>query len=52
MPSDGDHLGAAPTSTFLLLSPAAADTRPADDLTFKGVTKMSAKTNGTNHRNY
>jgi len=49
MPSDGDHLGAAPTSTFLLLSPVSADTRPADDLTFKEVTKMSAKTNGTNH---
>jgi hypothetical protein len=49
MPSDGDHLGAAPTSTFLLLSPVAEDTAPADDLTFKQVTKMSAKTVGGNH---
>jgi|RhiMetdeSRZDD1v2_1073273.scaffolds.fasta_scaffold83320_5 hypothetical protein len=49
MPSDGDHLGAAPTSTFLLLSPVAMDTRPVDDLTFKEVTKMSARTNGSNH---
>jgi hypothetical protein len=49
MPNDGDHLGAAPTSTFLLLSPAALDVRAADDLTFKELTKMSARTNGTNH---
>lgn len=49
IPNDGDHLGAAPTSTFLLLSPAALDSRAADDLTFKELTKMSARTNGSNH---
>lgn len=49
MPSDGDHLGAAPTSTFLLLSPVALDIKPVDDLTFKEVTRMSARTNGSNH---
>jgi hypothetical protein len=49
MPSDGDHLGAAPSNTFLLLSPVAEDTEAGDDLTFKEVTKMSAKTTGTNH---
>jgi hypothetical protein len=49
MPGDGDHLGAAPTTTFLLLSPVAEDTAPADDLTFNQVTKMSAKTVGGSH---
>jgi hypothetical protein len=49
MPDNGDHLGAAPTKTFLLLSPVAEDTAAADDLTFEQVTKMSARTNGSNH---
>jgi hypothetical protein len=49
IPEDGDHLGAAPTPTFLLLVPAEDDAEPGDDLTFKEVTKLSAKTAGTNH---
>jgi hypothetical protein len=49
IPEDGDHLGASPTPTFLLLIPPGEEAEPADDLTFKEVTKMSAKTSGTNH---
>ena len=49
MPEDGDHLGASPTPAFLLLTPAEDDAEPGDDLTFKEVTKLSAKTAGTNH---
>ena len=49
IPEDGDHLGAAPTSTFVLLIPTADDAKPGDGLTFKEVTKLSARTSGTNH---
>jgi hypothetical protein len=49
IPEDGDHLGASPTPTFVLLIPVAEDAEPGDDLTFKEVTKLSAKTSGTNH---
>jgi hypothetical protein len=49
MPEDGDHLGASPTPTFALLIPIANDDNPAEDLTFKVVARMSAKTSGTNH---
>jgi hypothetical protein len=49
IPEDGDHLGASPTPTFLLLIRPDEEAEPADDLTFKEVTKMSAKTSGTNH---
>lgn len=49
IPEDGNHMGASPTPTFVLLIPVADDAEPGDDLTFKEVTKMSAKTSGTNH---
>jgi hypothetical protein len=49
IPEDGDHLGASPTPTFALLIPIANDTDAAEDLTFKEVTRMSAKGSGTNH---
>jgi hypothetical protein len=49
IPEDGDHMGASPTPTFVLLIPPGEEAEPADDLTFKEVTKMSAKTSGTNH---
>jgi len=49
IPEDGDHLGASPTPTFVLLIPPGEEAEPADDLTFKEVTKMSAKASGTNH---
>jgi hypothetical protein len=49
IPEDGDHMGASPTPAFLLLIPIAEDAEPGDDLTFKEVARMSAKTSGTNH---
>lgn len=49
IPEDGDHLGASPTPTFALLIPIANDDSAAENLTFKQVAKMSAKTSGTNH---
>jgi hypothetical protein len=49
IPEDGDHLGASPTPTFALLVPIANDADAAEDLTFKAVTRMSAKASGTNH---
>jgi hypothetical protein len=49
IPEDGDHLGASPTPTFVLLIPVAEDAEPGDNLTFRKVTRLSAKTSGTNH---
>jgi hypothetical protein len=49
MPSDGNHLGAAPTTDFLLLAPLAEDTDPAADYSFEKLTKLSARASGTNH---
>ena len=49
MPSDGNHLGAAPTTDFLLLSPLADDTDAAAQPDSAALTKMSAKTVGLNH---
>jgi hypothetical protein len=49
IPEDGDHMGASPTTTFLLLTPAVDDAEPGDELTFKEVTTMSKKAAGTNH---
>jgi hypothetical protein len=49
IPEDGDHLGASPTPTFVLLIPVAEDAEPGDNLTFRKVTRLSAKASGTNH---
>ena len=49
IPEDGDHLGASPTPTFVLLISVAEDAEPGDNLTFRRVTRLSAKTSGTNH---
>ncbi len=49
MPSDGNHLGVAPTTDFLLLAPLADDTDAAALPEFTALTKMSAKTIGANH---
>lgn len=49
IPEDGDHMGASPTPGFLLLIPTEEDSGPGDGMTFKEVTKLSAKTSGTNH---
>jgi hypothetical protein len=49
MPSDGNHMGAAPTPDFLLLVPLADDADPVAQPDFKALAKMSARTIGTNH---
>jgi len=49
MPSDGNHMGASPTSDFLLLTPLAEDKDAAALPDFTVLTKMSAKTVGGNH---
>jgi hypothetical protein len=49
MPSDGNHLGAAPTTDFLLLTPVADDTDASALPDLPALVKMSARTIGTNH---
>jgi len=44
-PMDGDHMGTAPYSEFLLLSPAAEDKTP-DTMEAKKLQEMSGKTTG------
>ena len=49
MPGDGNHMGVAPTTDFLLLTPLADDTDAAALPEFTALTKMSARTIGANH---
>jgi hypothetical protein len=49
MPSDGNHLGAAPNRDFLLAIPAASDTDPSAAFKFQELVTMSARTTGTKH---
>jgi hypothetical protein len=49
MPGDGNHLGAAPTTDFLMLSPLADDADPAAQPDFAALMKTSAKAAGLNH---
>ena len=44
-PMDGDHMGTAPYSEFVLLSPAAEDKKP-DPIEAKKLQEMSGKTTG------
>jgi hypothetical protein len=44
-PQDGDHMGTAPFSEFLLLSPAAEDKKP-DTMEPKALQELSGKTTG------
>jgi hypothetical protein len=47
---DGNHLGAAPILDFVLLVPAAEDTKDADAvMTTEEVVALSRKASGTNH---
>ena len=48
-PIDGNHMGISPNRDFLLLTPVSADTDPNAKFTFVELTKMSMRTNGTNH---
>ncbi len=48
-PIDGNHMGISPNRDFLLLTPVSVDADPNARFTFVELTKMSTKTNGTNH---
>ena len=48
-PTDGNHMGISPYRDFLLLVPVSLDQNPDAAYKFEELTKMSAKTNGSNH---
>jgi len=47
-PEDGDHMGAAPSRDFVLLTPAAADTEAAVNYSFDDLVELSYKV-GNSH---
>ncbi len=49
LPSDGNHMGAAPTSDFLLMIPVAEDRNATAIPAPHELTSMSSKASGTNH---
>ncbi len=49
LPSDGNHMGAAPNPDFFLLVPADADPGTTTKLAYAGLVKLSAKASGTAH---
>jgi hypothetical protein len=49
IPSDGNHLGAAPNRDFLLLVPAASDADPNAVFKFPDLVELSRKATGTKH---
>ena len=49
MPNDGNHLGAAPSRDFLLVTPIAQDTNPAATFTTEELIAMSKKSMSVNH---
>jgi len=49
MPSNGDHLGAAPQRDFAALVPAADDKDPTTTPDLEATVKMSTKASGTAH---
>jgi hypothetical protein len=49
MPSDGNHLGAAPNRDFLMLIPAASDADPNAVFKFQELVDLSRKATGTRH---
>jgi hypothetical protein len=49
MPSDGNHLGAAPNRDFLLLLLAASDADPNAVFKFEDLVELSRKATGTRH---
>lgn len=48
-PSDGDHLGTAPTVDFVLLIPTGADTDPAASYNFDQMVGLSRQVTGKKH---
>jgi hypothetical protein len=49
LPQDGNHLGVAPNTDFLLAIPVASDPDPAQSYLYKKLVALSAKSTGTNH---
>lgn len=49
IPQDGNHLGAAPESNFLLLCPANADRDLEASFNFDSLVELSRQASGTNH---
>ena len=49
LPQDGNHLGVAPNPDFLLVSPAAADSRPEQIYPYRKLVALSARSAGGNH---
>ncbi len=49
LPQDGNHLGVSPNPDFLLAIPAASDPNPQQDLPYKKLVALSARTTGTSH---
>jgi hypothetical protein len=49
IPSDGNHLGVAPSPEFFLLAPASADKDPTAQLGYEELVKLSKQASGTNH---
>jgi len=49
LPNDGNHMGAAPTRDFLLLSPVTIDSIVESHYTFDELTTMSKEASGTTH---
>ncbi len=49
LPEDGNHLGVAPTSDFVLLLRAADDPNPKAQLDFGQLAALSEKASGTSH---
>ena len=47
-PEDGDHMGAAPSRDFVLLTPAAADTEASSNYGFDDLVELSYKV-GNSH---
>ena len=47
-PADGNHMGVAPQRDFLILAPAAEDTKTAA-ISYEEVLELSRKASGTNH---
>ena len=48
-PEDGNHMGAAASRDFALLSRAEADTEPAKNLAFEPLTQLSISSSGNPH---
>jgi hypothetical protein len=49
LPSDGNHLGVAPSPDFFLLVPVANDADPTVIIPYPRLIKLSARASGTNH---